>query len=232
MQFQRCKQVKRFMIAVTAIGLAVGAAAQAQADVVFSQNFDSGPGVPIGISPTSYWGDNANENGYIFMNSGQIAGRGDQIASDASGLGYFLYEGTSGDNNSGQNALYISPTFNVSVNTNYTASFALINQDPTNIAQIELQIGSQTFGPVSATGFGDGLIPPGWQTFSFAWNSGANTTAQVTFLNLVTVGLGNDFGIDNILVGTAVPEPSAFVLASVGALGMLVYSRLPRKARN
>jgi hypothetical protein len=52
MQFPRRQQVKRFAFAVAAIGLAVGAASQARAGVVFSDNFNNG--VDFGVIDTPH----------------------------------------------------------------------------------------------------------------------------------------------------------------------------------
>ena len=62
MQFSRWQQVKRFAVAVAAIGLTVGAAGQARAGVVFSDNFNNG--VDFGTS-NPYWLNNSNCDGYV-----------------------------------------------------------------------------------------------------------------------------------------------------------------------
>ena len=54
--------MKRFAFAMAAIGLTVGAAAQARAGVVFSDNFNNG----VDFSASNpYWLNNGNANGYV-----------------------------------------------------------------------------------------------------------------------------------------------------------------------
>ena len=75
-----------------------------------------------------------------FGSNGQIVTSMNAIAADASGSGYFLFEGTyyysaaykSAFNlsiPSTQNQFFISPTFTVSPNTTYTVSYELANAD-------------------------------------------------------------------------------------------------------
>ena len=240
-QFPRWQQAKRFAFAVAAIGLTVGAAAQARAGIVFTDNFNNG----VDFSASNpYWLNNGNANGYVVTTTNTptifpgLPGYFDQnppynspyyIEGPAPGSTYFLFDATYGTTPS--RAFYISDTtFTVTANTNYTVSFYLTNPDLENTAVIQPEIGGQTLGSgVSATG----LHQAGWQQFTISWNSGSfSGSSSLTLNDLVVTGAGNDFGIDNIVVSSAVPEPSALTLAIVGVLGMIGYGRLRRKARN
>ncbi len=231
MQFQIWHQVKRLSLAVTVIGLIVATMSPARADVAFSQNFDSGP---VSLGADTFWSDNSLDNGYVVKtNTGVGPFAKYPITNDASGSGYFLFNGTAGDAPSGQTVVF-SATFAVTSNTNYTVSFDLTNANSISVATIQPEIGGVLLGsPVSANGyFTDGNNSDKWQQFSFTWNSGSLTSTTLVLNNFTTTGTGNDFGIDNILVATPTPEPSTIVVAIAGALGMIAYGQRWRKARN
>jgi hypothetical protein len=68
----------------------------------------------------------------------------------------------------------------------------------------------------------------GWQTFNFTWNSGANTTASLILHDFTQTPIGNDFGLDNIIVNAPTPEPSTLILnrgTAVGLLGGFAWQR-------
>lgn len=80
-------------------------------------------------------------------------------------------------------------------NTNYVFSFYLANQSATNPAQIVPRInGTALSGFVQASGVGNAS----WTKFTFNWNSGAATTADLSLHNLLAVTTGNDFALDEI----------------------------------
>jgi hypothetical protein len=78
--------------------------------------------------------------------------------------------------------------------------------------------------PVSPVGtFGSN----GWQKFTFAWNSGGNTSASLILHDFTATAIGNDFGTDDILVQAAVPEPGSLTLLC----GALVTASLALRRR-
>ncbi len=93
--------------------------------------------------------------------------------------------------------------------------------------------GSLLGSAVSPAGYyTDGNPADQWQKFTFTWNSGSNTSASLILHNYTTTPNGNDYGVDNIQVASATPEPSSFMVAIVGALGMIAYGQRRRKVKN
>jgi hypothetical protein len=225
---------KRFdlrKITAALAGSVVSAALAPAARADFVENFD--PQGPDGyvlftgdsnyITTVSNGSTGGNSIGNVYQNA-YIDQSIFNITNDQSGPGYFLYDQTVSEGNETYNGMVwetINPT-PVTPNTNYTYSFYLTNRDSLNPAAIEPYInGAAIGGPVSANGiFGDGGAGDQWQQFSFTWNSGANTTADLGLYNLTTYGDGNDFGIDTISL-TTVPEPGTLGLASVGAFTLM-----------
>ena len=113
------------------------------------------------------------------------------INADASGSGKFLFHNT-GDG-VGAGGEVFGATSTVLPNTNYRLSFKLANQNTINNAQIQPFINGSSLGS-AATAVGTN----NWQQFDYIWSSGAATTATFSLTNIITTGLGNDFGIDEI----------------------------------
>ncbi|MEO6314952.1 MAG: T9SS type A sorting domain-containing protein [Chitinophagaceae bacterium] len=91
---------------------------------------------------------------------------------------------------------------NVTANTNYTLSFYIGNQraDPgtaTNtVTQLIPKINNAALTPVGAQTIWVGNTS--WKKYSFVWNSGGNTNAEIAITNNNTSGNGNDFVLDEI----------------------------------
>jgi hypothetical protein len=220
---------KTTSLAILVTAFMVLTSGRANATVVFSENFDSGSATFTANDP--YWLVPANTNGVVVEDTTGQPGFGTEIASDAGGSGFFLFEGTAGYPGfipAGHNQFYIGPTFSVTPDTVYTVSFSLTNANTTHTALIEAGIGGTTFGPVSATG---DFTTNGWESFSFSWNSGAHTDVSVTLADLQRTPVGNDFGIDNISVASlpvASPEPGTWSM--VGALFVVALCMRKRTA--
>jgi hypothetical protein len=115
----------------------------------------------------------------------------------------------------------------VQQNSPYTFSFYLANDNTVNNAVIQPIIdGVALSSGVTPTGVG------AWQKFSFTWNSGTNTTANLELADLASNPTGNDFGVDTItLTGvTPLPELPVPVLLTLG-LGVLGLMRVVSRQR-
>jgi hypothetical protein len=212
----------RLWLAASLVGVLATAGPAARAAVAFSENFDTGSATFTADNP--YWTDQGETNAYIVRNSASVPGFSNTIASDASGTGFFLFDGTTNPVPAGSSEFYIGPTFSVVTNTNYTVSFELTNQNNSNIAQVQPELDGTLLGsPVSAAGSSPAQ---GWQTFSFTWNSGSNTSASLILHNFQTAGFGNDYGIDNLSVASAaIPEPATLLVLTTGIAGLLTSRR-------
>jgi gliding motility-associated-like protein len=83
--------------------------------------------------------------------------------------------------------------------TNYTFSYWIQTVATPNPANIETQINGQPITGASATS--TSLAPTTtctWVPQTYNWNSGTNTTAEITLYNRTTNTTGNDFALDDI----------------------------------
>jgi len=232
---------QRLVLGAVVFGLVIHLTTQARAGggVVYSDNFTSGIDFTVN---DPFWLDNNRANGFITTTTNTTAifpgfpGEfGTAINSGVGGSGNFLFDGTYFYNGSGDplipaghDEFYISSSFAVNPNTNYAVSFYVTSANGINNASIQPEIDGSLLGsPVSPVGDWAGN---GWQQFTFNWFSGSNTTATLILHDFQQNTTGNDFGIGNITV-SSVPEPSALMMALVGAAGILLYGRMRRTAR-
>ncbi len=215
-----------------------GTSLPAQTVTLYQQDFQS----PLGTNGDIYFNvaapyngitDGTGTGGSFAGNSllnGQIILSTTGIASGQGGSGYFLFDNTAGtasDYSSGMDVWGTQAGIAVAPNSAYTFSFYLANQNNINNAVIQPIIdGVALASGVTAAGVGT------WQQFSFTWNSGTNTTANLELTDLATNPTGNDFAIDTIaLVGLApVPELPVFVMLFLG-LGVLGLMRVISRYR-
>ena len=88
----------------------------------------------------------------------------------------------------------------VEPNTDYTFSYYIASVAPENPAKIEITInGVSLAAPVTAPS-----TTCLWTLVSHNWNSGSNTTADITMFNREFVGTGNDFAIDDLSLAETV----------------------------
>lgn len=216
-----------YRMAGIAAALMAAAIGSAQAQVAFSDNFTNGVDF---TTNDPFWLDNNRANGFVVQNAnalfgGEFAG---QFNSGVGGSGYFLFDGTYFYNPSdpsnhsipaGDDLFYIGSSFAAVQNTTYSISFWLNNASGgANAASVQPEIDGTLLGsPVSASG------AENWQQFTFTWNSGTNTSASLILHNFTTTVIGNDFGVDDILV--AAPEPGTAALLGIGALALAIRRR-------
>lgn len=87
----------------------------------------------------------------------------------------------------------------VTPNTTYTVQYWLQSIDAASPARLETQIndvpitGNATTSTATAT-----TTTCSWVQITYTWNSGANTTAEITLINRNLSSNGNDFSIDDI----------------------------------
>ncbi|HTL08707.1 MAG TPA: PA14 domain-containing protein [Chitinophagaceae bacterium] len=102
----------------------------------------------------------------------------------------------------------------VQPNTNYEYSFYMANQNATSPAQLAPTINGTplTASYVQPAGTGNSS----WKKYTFTWNSGGFTYADLGIINRSAVTTGNDFAIDEISfkLASAAPVPGCTVNAS------------------
>ena len=206
------------------------AAVPAGASVVYSQNFDTGS-APFTTNEPDYWQNQSITNGWIVTSTSQVPGWDANIYQDVSGTGSFLFDGTGGDNpNPANNEYFISPSFSVAPNSEYTLSFYIAAGIDFNYASIQPEIDGSLLGTPVQPVFC--WLCGGWQQFEFTWYSGDNTSAQVILHDYTLGGFGNDFGTDDIsMTGPdPTPEPGTWWLMAGALLAAgLLRGRLPRE---
>ena len=210
----------------------------AQTVTLYQQDFQStsGPNGDIYFNVTSPYngitdgtGTGASFAGNSLLN-GQIITSATGIPSGQGGSGFFLFNNTAGttsDYSSGMEIWGTQTGITVAANSTYTFSFYLANDNTVNNAVIQPIIdGVALSSGVTAAGTGT------WEQFSFSWNSGTNTTANLELTDLSSNPTGNDFGVDTIaLTGPApLPELPVPVLLSLG-LGVVGVMQITRRYR-
>jgi hypothetical protein len=201
---------------------------QARALPVFSETFDSGSAT-FTTGNDAFWKNAGIDNGLIVKDLSGVPAFLNEITSDVSGSGYFLFEGTNGGGTA-NGEFYISPTFSVAANTDYIVSFYATEANGYLPPSLEPIIGGAALTPaVTPAGyFNDGITGHQWQQFTFAWNSASNTSTSLA-LNDLNLGTdGNDFAVDDIAVNpatTSAPLPGSLALGFAGALAVLCINR-------
>jgi len=234
--------MKYFRSLFVLAGIAALFGSLASASTVYSQNFDTGSAT---FTTDPYWAPGSNSNGAICTSTNTIGcdggAFGTEITQDETNPpnGYFLFEGTGGTFPSPPQTIFFeSPSFAVTTFTNYSITFFLTNANTSPAgagqqnASVQADIDGLLNSPVTANGYySDGITGDQWQQFTFTWSSGTHTSAQLILHDFTATTVGNDFGIDGIVIsstGATAPEPGTFALFSVGALAGLAWFR--RKA--
>ncbi len=181
-------------------------------DTAFSEHFE------FLVPPTNaeaYQALNANGQGgsnYKYQNmtclDGIMVNSTETITQDASGVQgrRFLYHSTSSSSSCVYHAgdqvwrTYQPPS--VAQNTTYVYSFYLANHSNAYLmpdapnAVITATINDQVVKPSSIKVISTGNLS--WKKYTYIWNSGNNTFAQLGLLDSTIDGNGNDFAIDEI----------------------------------
>ena len=94
--------------------------------------------------------------------------------------------------NSGNDKVW-GQTITVVPNQNYTFSYWLQTVATPNPAIIDVMINGVSIGSATAPS-----VNCQWTQYSYVWNSGSNTTAQIAIYDRVVISDGNDFAFDDI----------------------------------
>ena len=207
-----------------AILLAAATAAHANMNLLVDGSFESGPAItgitPLGPGDLPGWTLSGSDPWFWYMSSTG---------------GY----GTAEDGSKFINVTSpsLSQAFAVTAGTTYNVSYyEALRQDGAGQPDTLQTIISLAAG--SATGVTSQLANnpltnnssnPNWELFTFNFTPNTSTTATLSF------NLNNGAGypvLDNVSVTalTASPEPSSFIIWSLGAVGLLVAARRRRKA--
>jgi hypothetical protein len=213
------------------IGLIWSVSLHAQTVTLYGQDFQnpSGPNGDIYFNVATPYngitdgtGTGASFAGNSLVN-GQIVSSTTGISGGQGGSGFFLFDntgGTTSDYSSGMEIWGTQTAIAVRPNSTYTFSFYLANDNAINNASIQPVIdGVALSSGVTPTGVGT------WEQFSFSWNSGTNTNANLELTDLASNPTGNDFGVDTIAFTGLTPLPelptAALLLLGLGLLGLM-----------
>ena len=98
-----------------------------------------------------------------------------------------------------QNNIAVQPN-----TTYYFSAWGLTLVDGNNAA-LQFSINGAQVGSIAYLPNGTTSAPYPWERFYGQWNSGNNTTVDLSIVNLQLAAGGNDFGLDNISFGTFAP---------------------------
>jgi len=196
-------------LAAAAIALAAAAPAAA-ANLITNGDFEAGN--------TAFYSD------YAYM-VGNFWGEGTYGVDTDPHNGHSLFS-SYGDHTTGQGQMMVvngmgtenavvwgQSAFNIVQNSDYTFTFWMASAHPDSPAQLAARINGDWLSPVAQATSTTGQ----WTQYSYVWNSGAATTANVELINRNLAWQGNDFTLDDISFnGAAVPEPATWALMIMG----------------
>jgi len=188
--------------------VAITTKACAVTDTAFAEHFENSPvnnyitfsGSGSGNSP--YYQNNTDCQNGFFVNGSEV------FTQDAAGRqgGKFMFNWTRNTNCAYFAGDQVWRTYfpaDVTPNTDYTLNFYMANQGtsmgatPTStVTALVPKINNVALSPVGVSANGVGHL--GWKKYSFNWNSGGNTSAEIAITNNVATGTGNDFVLDEI----------------------------------
>jgi hypothetical protein len=116
-----------------------------------------------------------------------------------------------------------SQSLSVSQNTSYKFSAWLASWYPLSPAELDFQFNGKSIGTLTA--FESAGI---WKQFSATWNSGVDSSAFVSIVNLNTDFSGNDFALDDISL-VSVPEPSSLAFVILSSCAFICSPQLKRR---
>ena len=119
-------------------------------------------------------------------------------------------------------------TLFVTTDTNYNFSAWLASVYAASPASLQMVVTSFTASRSTLPSFGDTVLgtfaasgtPRAWNNITASFNSGSASMINISFVNQNTDLDGNDFGLDDISLSLAVPEPATWALM-IGGFGLV-----------
>jgi len=180
-------------------------------DTLYAERFEG--------SSTFYYAAAAYKPYTFSCQNGAMTSSTYNITQDATGKtgGLFLLHNTTanGCTYAATDEVWHAPSIvAVTPNTSYEYSFYLANRSNSNNAKILPTINGI---PITGTGVqAPGNGNPSWTKFSFIWNSGNATYADLALVNQIIATSGNDFAIDEISFRIPVPVANLSPIARAG----------------
>jgi hypothetical protein len=204
----------KLRLAIAAIAATLVANSASAVELLSNGTFEGGnSGFSSGYAhtPGNYWGegtygldDNPHDGHAYFSAFGDhTTGDGLMMVVNGSGVADVLVWGEGG--------------VPIIQNSDYTFSFWMASAHPDSPAQVRARINGEWLAP---TAFGTSTTGQ-WAQFSYVWNSGAATSADLQLVNQNLAYQGNDFVLDDLSFkgAGAVPEPATWALM-IGGFGM------------
>jgi len=123
-----------------------------------------------------------------------------------------------GSSINGGNDIVWGQTVNVEPNKNYIFSYWLQTVATPNLASIEVTINNVSIGISTAPSNNCETTQ-----YSYTWNSGSNSTAQIAIYDRITIANGNDFSLDDI----SLKESASIQCATTTTLTVVVNQPIP-----
>ena len=167
----------------------------------------------IGSDP--WWADPSALNGQI-QDANNPGPWNQTLADNADGI--YLFHQTQGNVPNDQRIVFGASGIDVTPDTDYTVSVDIGRQNTVSAGPFEVLINGVSIGQIDVN---SGPVQD-WQTLTFNFNSGSDTTVDFQLRNLSTNGTGNDFGIDNITF-----ERDPLILSNVATATVTVIANRP-----
>lgn len=173
-------------------------------NIDFSSDYAYLPGAGQGVTPDSYT---------VEVNTVPWHGSFVSFPDHTDGTGNMLIA-----NGSITGGVVWSQVVSVVPSSNYTFSFWAASAYSQAPATLRVRFNGDQVG----LNMGLSSTPGLWLQYSGVWSSGANTSATIEIDDLVLVGDGNDFTIDDI---SLTPEPASCALLAMGAFALVRMRR-------